>query len=64
MTVTATLKVGNERPSIGRGSALEVPLIESRPLTITVASFGEGQIRVNVVPQAGSYTLVLPDDDR
>lgn len=29
-----------------------MPLIENRPLTITVASFGEGQIRVNVVPQA------------
>ncbi len=29
-----------------------MPLIASRPLTITVASFGEGQIRVNVIPQA------------
>lgn len=28
-----------------------MPLIESRPLTITVAALSEGQIRVNVVPQ-------------
>ena len=27
-------------------------LIESRPLTITVAALSEGRIRVNVVPQA------------
>lgn len=29
-----------------------MPLIESRPLTITVAALNEGRIRVNVVPQA------------
>jgi PRTRC genetic system protein E len=29
-----------------------MPLIENRPLTITVAALSEGQIRVNVVPQA------------
>ena len=29
-----------------------MPLIESRPLTITVAALSEGRIRVNVVPQA------------
>jgi PRTRC genetic system protein E len=29
-----------------------MPLIESRPLTITVAALTEGRIRVNVVPQA------------
>ena len=28
------------------------PLIESRPLTITVASLADGRIRVNVIPQA------------
>jgi PRTRC genetic system protein E len=28
------------------------PLIENRPLTITVAALSEGRIRVNVVPQA------------
>ena len=28
-----------------------MPLIESRPLTITVAALSEGRIRVNVVPQ-------------
>jgi PRTRC genetic system protein E len=29
-----------------------MPLIEGRPLTITVAALSEGRIRVNVVPQA------------
>lgn len=29
-----------------------MPLIENRPLTITVAALSEGRIRVNVVPQA------------
>jgi PRTRC genetic system protein E len=29
-----------------------MPLIENRPLTITVAAVSEGRIRVNVVPQA------------
>lgn len=29
-----------------------MPLIESRPLTITVAALGDGRIRVNVVPRA------------
>jgi PRTRC genetic system protein E len=29
-----------------------MPLIESRPLIITVAALSEGRIRVNVVPQA------------
>jgi PRTRC genetic system protein E len=29
-----------------------MPLIESRPLTITVSALSEGRIRVNVVPQA------------
>jgi PRTRC genetic system protein E len=29
-----------------------MPLIENRPLTITVAALGEGRIRINVVPQA------------
>ncbi len=29
-----------------------MPLIQHRPLTITVAAFGDKQIRVNVVPQA------------
>ena len=29
-----------------------MPLIENRPLTITVAVLSEGRIRVNVVPQA------------
>jgi PRTRC genetic system protein E len=29
-----------------------MPLIEIRPLTITVAALSEGRIRVNVVPQA------------
>jgi hypothetical protein len=28
-----------------------MPLIENRPLTITVAALSEGRIRVNVVPQ-------------
>jgi PRTRC genetic system protein E len=28
------------------------PLIQNRPLTITVASVGAGKVRVNVVPQA------------
>jgi len=35
-----------------------MPLIENRPLTITVAALSEGQIRVNVVPQA------LPKDSK
>jgi hypothetical protein len=29
-----------------------MPLIESRPLTITAAAFGDGRIRDNVVPRA------------
>jgi PRTRC genetic system protein E len=29
-----------------------MPLIENRPLTITVSALSEGRIRVNVVPQA------------